>query len=128
MAVGCGDVVPDGLSRSAFKAGNAAFISRRRLAPITGSKSPKRPAPCSSTREVSRVPSGPPLVASYLFEAVPDGTRLTSRVELQGAGLFGLLEPVIGASLRREMKAALPALKALLESPSGTASPQPTAM
>jgi uncharacterized protein YndB with AHSA1/START domain len=75
-----------------------------------------------------RTTSGPPLVASYLFEAVPDGTRLTSRVELQGAGLFGLLEPVIGASLRREMKAALPALKALLESPSGTTSPQPTAM
>jgi len=43
---------------------------------------------------------------------------------LQGAGLFGLLEPVIGAGLRREMKAALPALKALLESSSGTTSPQ----
>ena len=32
-----------------------------------------------------RTTSGPPLVASYLFDAVPDGTRLTSRVELQGA-------------------------------------------
>ena len=68
-----------------------------------------------------RTTSGPPLVASYLFDAVPDGTRLTSRVELQGAGLFGLLEPVIGAGLRREMKAALPALKALLEGRSATA-------
>lgn len=62
-----------------------------------------------------RTTSGPPLVASYLFESVPGGTRLTSRVELQGKGLFGLLEPVIGSGLRREMKAALPALKALLE-------------
>ena len=74
-----------------------------------------------------RTTSGPALVASYLFDAVPDGTRLRSRVELQGAGLFGLLEPVIGAGLRREMKAALPALKALLESRSATTSPRPTA-
>lgn len=64
-----------------------------------------------------RTTSGPPLVASYFFEPAPGGTRLTSRVEMQGAGLFGLLEPVIGAGLRREMKAALPALKALLEIP-----------
>jgi uncharacterized protein YndB with AHSA1/START domain len=70
-----------------------------------------------------RTTSGPALVASYLFDAVPDGTRLTSRVELDGAGLFGLLEPVVGAGLRREMKAALPALKALLE-----AAPPTTAM
>jgi uncharacterized protein YndB with AHSA1/START domain len=74
-----------------------------------------------------RTTSGPSLVASYLFDAVPDGTRLTSRVELQGAGLFGLLEPVIGAGLRREMKAALPALKVLLENRSAATSPQPTA-
>jgi uncharacterized protein YndB with AHSA1/START domain len=66
-----------------------------------------------------RTTSGPPMTASYLFEAVPDGTWLTSRVELQGAGFFGLLEPVIGRGLRREMQAALPALKALLENPSG---------
>ena len=62
-----------------------------------------------------RTTSGPPLVASYLFDAEANGTRLTSRVELEGQGLFGLMEPVIGAGLRREMKAALPALKALLE-------------
>jgi hypothetical protein len=43
-------------SSSAFKAGNAAFISRRSPAPTTGSSSPKRPAPSSSTRDVSRVP------------------------------------------------------------------------
>jgi hypothetical protein len=43
---------------------------------------------------------------------------------MQGAGLYGLLEPVIGAGLRREMKAALPALKALLEKPSRAAAPR----
>jgi uncharacterized protein YndB with AHSA1/START domain len=63
-----------------------------------------------------RTTSGPvPLEASYLFEPTTGGTRLTSRIKMQAAGLFGLLEPVIAAGLRREMKAALPALKALLE-------------
>jgi hypothetical protein len=60
--------------------------------------------------------SGPPLEASYFFEPAGPGTRLTSRVQLQGSGLFGLIEPVVAAGLRREMKAALPALKTLLES------------
>jgi len=62
-----------------------------------------------------RTTSGPPMTASYVFDAEPNGTRLTSRVELHGAGFFGLLDTVIWAGLRREMKAALPALKALLE-------------
>ena len=74
-----------------------------------------------------RTTSGPPLIASYLFEALADGTRLISRVELRGPGLLRLFEPVIGAGLRREMKAALPVLKALLEGPSGTTSGQPVA-
>ena len=60
--------------------------------------------------------SGPPLEASYLFEAAGEGTRLTSRVLLDGAGFFGLISPVIQAGLRREMRVALPALKALMES------------
>jgi uncharacterized membrane protein len=60
--------------------------------------------------------SGPPLEASYYFEPAGTGTRLTSRVQLHGSGLFGLIEPVVAAGLRREMKAAFPVLKALLES------------
>lgn len=59
--------------------------------------------------------SGPPVEASYLFEAAGEGTRLTSRVLLDGAGFFGLVRPVVQAGLRREMEAAFPALKALLE-------------
>ena len=67
----------------------------------------------------SRVDLG--VLASHgAFDAEADGTRLTSRVELDGRGLFGLLEPVIGAGLRREMKDALPALKAILERGSAT--------
>jgi uncharacterized protein YndB with AHSA1/START domain len=60
--------------------------------------------------------SGPPLEASYFFEPAGTGTRITSRVQLHASGLFGLLEPVVAAGLRREMKAAFPALKALMES------------
>jgi uncharacterized protein YndB with AHSA1/START domain len=59
--------------------------------------------------------SGPPLEASYLFEPAGDGTRLTSRVRLDGSRFLGLIQPVIQAGLRREMKAAFPALKSLLE-------------
>ena len=62
--------------------------------------------------------SGPAVEASYMFEPAAGGTRLTSRVLLRAAGPFaGLLQPIMAAGLRREMKAALPALKALLESP-----------
>jgi uncharacterized protein YndB with AHSA1/START domain len=60
--------------------------------------------------------SGPEVEASYLFEPVENGTRVTSRVRLQIPGVMGLFDPLIGMSLRREMRAALPALKALLES------------
>ncbi len=60
--------------------------------------------------------SGPEVEASYLFEPVENGTRVTSRVRLQIPGVMGLFDPLIGMNLRREMRTALPALKALLES------------
>jgi uncharacterized membrane protein len=60
--------------------------------------------------------TGPEVEASYLFEPDAGSTRLTSRVALRAAGPFaGLVQPIMAAGLRREMKAALPALKALLE-------------
>jgi uncharacterized protein YndB with AHSA1/START domain len=63
-----------------------------------------------------RIPSGPmPGQGTYLFEATPDGTRVTSRVELEPRGLSRLAEPLIAASLRREIAAGLPVLKELLE-------------
>jgi hypothetical protein len=69
----------------------------------------------TNRRVTFRTTSGPPLEASYLFEPVGEGTRLTSRVQFQSSGLGRLLEPVMAAGLRREMKSAFPALKALLE-------------
>ncbi len=53
---------------------------------------------------------------SYLTESTAEGTKLTSRMEMQSKGLFGLAEPLIASSLRREFVADLGDLKDLLES------------
>jgi uncharacterized membrane protein len=63
-----------------------------------------------------RFASGPmPGQGTYLFEATPDGTKLTSTVELEPGGLSRLAAPLIASSLRREIAAGLPVLKELLE-------------
>ena len=63
-----------------------------------------------------KVTSGPMRAeASYLFEAVAEGTRVTSKIEMDMSGLLSLAEPLIAASLRREVEAAIPVLKDLLE-------------
>jgi uncharacterized protein YndB with AHSA1/START domain len=63
-----------------------------------------------------RTTSGPmPLEASYLFVAVPEGTHLTSTIDMNATGFVGLAEPLIARSLRREMDAAFLALKDVLE-------------
>jgi uncharacterized protein YndB with AHSA1/START domain len=65
-----------------------------------------------------RIASGPmPGQGTYLFEATPDGTKVTSIVELEPGGLSRLAAPLIAASLRREITAGLPVLKAMLERP-----------
>ena len=73
-----------------------------------------------------RTTSGPVrLEASYLFESTVEGTRLTSLIEMDASGLMSLAEPLIAAGLRREMKAAFPALKELLENRSFVISTRP---
>jgi uncharacterized protein YndB with AHSA1/START domain len=63
-----------------------------------------------------RTTSGPVrLEASYLFEPTPEGTRITSRIEMDASGFMSLAEPLIAATLKREMKAAFRLLKDLLE-------------
>lgn len=60
--------------------------------------------------------SGPVrLEASYLFESTVDGTRLTSRINMDASGFVRLAEPLIAAGLKREMKTAFRVLKDLLE-------------
>ena len=53
---------------------------------------------------------------SYFTEYVAEGTKVISRMEMQSKGLFGLAEPLIVSSLRREFVANLGELKDLLES------------
>jgi hypothetical protein len=52
---------------------------------------------------------------SYLTETTTEGTKLTSRMEMRSKGLFGLAEPLIASSLRREFLASMGELKDLLE-------------
>jgi len=52
---------------------------------------------------------------SYLTEPTSEGTKLTSRMEMRSNGLFGLAEPLITSSLRREFAASLGELKSRLE-------------
>ena len=56
-----------------------------------------------------------PIESSYLFEVAPEGTKVTSRVEMEPRGFMSLAEPLIAASLRREMEAGFGELKDLLE-------------
>jgi uncharacterized membrane protein len=61
--------------------------------------------------------SGPiPLEASYQFEPAEMGTKLTSKIEMQPKGFVSLAEPLISASLQRDVEASLNVLKNMLES------------
>ena len=61
--------------------------------------------------------SGPiPLEASYQFETAEKGTKLTSKIEMQPKGFVSLAEPLISASLQKDVEANLNVLKNMLES------------
>jgi hypothetical protein len=54
--------------------------------------------------------------ASYIVESTGTGrARLTSRIELQASGILRLIQPLMAATLRRDVEANLGTLKALLE-------------
>lgn len=60
--------------------------------------------------------SGPMSVeASYRFQPEPAGTRVTCQIEMKPEGFSKLAEPLIAASIRREMSAEFGYLKDLLE-------------
>jgi uncharacterized protein YndB with AHSA1/START domain len=73
--------------------------------------------------------SGPvPFEASYRLEATEGGTRVTSKIEMRPTGINRLLQPVMKASLKREMDAAVVELKHVLEArglSSATSAPDP---
>lgn len=61
--------------------------------------------------------TGPMAVeASYLFRTEQEGTRVTCQIEMKPSGFSRLAEPLIAASVRREMSAEFGYLKDLLES------------
>ena len=61
--------------------------------------------------------SGPvPLEASYTFEAEGRNTKLTAMLDMHPGGFISLAEPLISASLGREVEAASVKCKNLLES------------
>ena len=63
-----------------------------------------------------RVSGSMPGRASYTVESTGIGwARLTSRIELQASGMLRLAEPLMAATLRRDVEANLGTLKALLE-------------
>lgn len=60
--------------------------------------------------------SGPVAVeASYLFQTQAAGTQMTCRMAMKAEGFSRLAEPLIAASVRREMSAEFGYLKDLLE-------------
>ncbi|MFC6236792.1 SRPBCC family protein [Longivirga aurantiaca] len=63
-----------------------------------------------------RTTSGPvALVASYLVVPHPQGSTLTSSIQMDAKGFLSLAEPLIAAGLRRDVAAALLTLKGVLE-------------
>ncbi len=52
---------------------------------------------------------------SYFTEATSEGTKVTSKMEMEPGGLLGLAEPLIAKSLKKDFRASLILLKSLLE-------------
>jgi uncharacterized membrane protein len=66
---------------------------------------------------VIKAPSGSvPFEQTFLFEPTTEGTKLSTVIQLYTSGFMGLAEPMIAASLKREMETAFGDLKNLLES------------
>ena len=63
--------------------------------------------------------AGPiPMEGSTSFESTEEGTRVTFILEARPTGLYGLLQPIIGRAVRKQVKSDLESLKILLESQS----------
>lgn len=56
---------------------------------------------------------------SYLTEATAVGTKVTCQMQMEQGGLFGLAEPFMARSLKRDFAANFRDLKALLENQVG---------
>lgn len=69
-----------------------------------------------NARWAAKVVKGPvPYEATSLFEAVEEGTRLTTRVEGEPTGFFKVAEGMVRSQLEKSLEEDLQRLKALLE-------------
>ena len=57
-----------------------------------------------------------PFEQTYLFESTAEGTRLTSRLDLETSGLMGMAKPLIASGVKREVDESFDLLKNMLES------------
>jgi hypothetical protein len=61
--------------------------------------------------------SGPVRVkASYSFEPIDSGTRVTDAAEFETSGFFKLLQPLFALTVKRQMKANFAKIRQVLES------------
>ena len=56
-----------------------------------------------------------PLEIDYVFEEVPEGTRLTVSMDTRPAGFFRVIGPVFKVAVKRQLRKDLGTLKGLLE-------------
>ncbi len=66
-------------------------------------------------RVAFRTTSGPGLLASYSVEPTPAGTRLTATIDLDVSGIMSVAEPLVARALKRDVKANLARLRAILD-------------
>jgi hypothetical protein len=95
----------------------AKFTSVRKLMGRKIEMSGKFTAYEPNNKVIFKSNPGPmPMQATYLFKSVAEGTRLTTTIELHPGGFMALAEPMIAASLRREMETDFDGLKDMLKS------------
>jgi uncharacterized protein YndB with AHSA1/START domain len=63
----------------------------------------------------TNAPGYSPFEQTYLFESTAEGTRLTSRLDLETTGFLGLAKPLIASGVKREVDESFELLKNLLE-------------
>jgi uncharacterized protein YndB with AHSA1/START domain len=71
------------------------------------------------TRYAYKTTSGPAVTGVNTCEATAEGTKFTTRFEMQTGGLFSLADPLVARTIKRSVESGLANLKDLLESRAG---------
>ena len=74
------------------------------------------------TRYAYKTTSGPEVTGVNTCEAIAEGTKFTTRFDMQTGGLFSLADPLVARTIKRSVESGLATLKDLLESRAGVAS------